>query len=153
MTLGLNLIQFSPETQIKSSDMNSNFTAINNAFISTGFSSVSTTKLKIGTHDTGAQVDSSGKVTIGDKQLKGYNTGTKCFPASFFTGTGPGVYNHGLGGGRTPDWCAPSTNGTNPHYWYAPNNPGSTTQSINIGLDGDPTPVSTNFVCLVSVST
>lgn len=127
MGFGLSLITFSPNTVMKSADVNSNFSAINNASTFTG-SITSATKLQVGSNPVGAQVDTSGNVTIVTAKLIGY-TGNTIPIQTQWVGYGGGVYNHGLG--TTPQYVIIFSSGVGHAVdTYAYNNLGSTTVQV-----------------------
>lgn len=109
MGFGLTLVSFSASTTVRSTDMNSNFNAFNNASSFTG------------------QVISngglSGSVTVGAGSNLTFSVGSTTMSGiSQFSGTGGGTFNHGLS--VTPGFfgiCYSGTFGTGPTtilYWF-----------------------------------
>lgn len=113
MPLGVTIITFSPNTLIRSADVNSNFSALNNASVIQGQvvgnatsatnATVGTTQLSTSGGTVGAIINTSGVIT---SQIAG---GLLDFAAnkyqafSHFGGTGSGTYNHNWLGGVTPN--------------------------------------------------
>lgn len=117
MGFNATLITFSPNTLMKSADVNSNFTALNGVTQFTGTITVN------------ASV--TGKFHLASGSSISWSSSGTCSAISKFTGTGNGLFNHGLG--MTPSIVAVNYSGnfgTAPTqiiaYW------GATSTQVNV---------------------
>ena len=127
MGLGVSLISFSPNTTIKSADVNTNFTNLNNG---SNFNGTVSGTFNGQLAADGGQINSDGS---GDLTLKKLimTTGSIARIAQF-SGSGSGLFNHNLG--ATPDMCLIGYAGNfgistlQPITWWTPN---STQVNVN----------------------
>lgn len=141
--LGASLVTFSPNTLIKSSDVNNNFAHLNNANTFTGTvrgnadtatNSTNATALKTAGGATGASVDSGGTVTLNKSPLDANgNLFSAAVKASGSAGAGGTTIAHGWQGGVIPTICIaqPVASDSAPHS-CATNGQGITNVTVYI---------------------
>jgi hypothetical protein len=136
--LGIALITFSPNTIIRSADVNSNFAALNSASVFNGNAS-SAGAVNANGGAAGLGVDVNGILYV--KQNAGLldPNNNKFQSWSHFNGSASGTYNHGYAGGATPDSVFISPINNAGIYW-ATSSGGSTTVAVwlssNVSFNG-----------------
>lgn len=140
MGLGASIITFTPGTTIHAADVNSNFTAINNATNFTGSlqgnadtatSASGTTNLSTNGGTIGLQAIVGGVSFVGvNGGLRDYN-GNKYQAWSHFGGTGSGTYSHLWAGGVIPNQVDINPINNAAVSW-ATNAGGTTTVGVNL---------------------
>lgn len=110
MGFGVSLMSFSAATLMKSADVNSNFTNLNNAMTMTNGTATWCTyaaNLQTNGGTLAATVDGTGQVAFSNNRPVDSN-GNGFEPWAFSSGFNTGTFNHGYGG--TPNFVDPSVN-------------------------------------------